>query len=182
MKSAQALGHPAMHLLAYLLVPFSIDVMTVLNLSHIFPDNRMLVVRTGSLLVALSWGYLGLLACLLGGLLFGLPIAGLQAAYFRSRLLQIRKGVETGETPNFDPWIGGIVPWLVMVGVAYLVGRAWVFPPIGGILLAVNVLGAYALVYPAYLLAYEYQQADQELREEEAAATDADVLPMRPPA
>ncbi len=179
MKVSEALKHPAVYLLAYLLVPLTIDLMTALNLAHIFPDSRMFVLRTGSLLVAVSWGWVGLFVCILLGILFGLPVAGLQAAYFRSRLLQIREGVDRQEDPDFDPWIGGLAPWLVMVGVVYLVGRAWVFPPIGGILLAVNVLWARSLVYPVHLLAYEYRRADQELREEEAAA-GAHVLPTRP--
>ena len=66
-----------------------------------------------------------------------------------------------------DPWLTGPWLWLLIAGVAYGIGWFWVFPPLGGPLLAVNVFFARTLTYRAELLAYEYLRADEEVRNEE---------------
>ena len=175
MKSKPFAPHPAMHLLLYLLVPVALNVLCLLNLKSLFPQGSTLILRSGGMLLAVSWGWAGLFMCMILGVLFGLPIAGLQGAYLRSRLARVEKGASPRSALALEPWLSGPWPWIVAAAVAYAVGWVWVFPPLGGPLLAVNVLWARTLIYRPELLAYEYQRAEEEL-EREAEPQPADLL------
>ena len=159
--------HPALYLSAYLLVPLAVDLVTAQYLHKLLPQGSVFVLRASGLLVAISWGSTGLLFCMLLGLLCGLPVALMQIAYLRSRLELVAAGEEVSVALRTNPWIAQLPPWLFAAGIAYLLGRLWVFAPQGGILMAVNVLWARTLVYRAHLLVYEYRRADAELRAEE---------------
>jgi hypothetical protein len=165
------------HLLLYLLVPLAINLICVLKMPELFPLGSTLVLRGGGMLLAVSWGWAGVFTCVLAGVLFGLPIAGLQAAYLRSRLVRIQRGADVRAALRPDPWLAGPWPWLVAALVAFGVGWFWVFPPLGGPLMSVNVLWARTLLYHPELLAYEYRRADQELRREQEPA-DPDLIQL----
>ena len=167
MKTRDSLQHPAIHLVLYLVVPVAINAMCVLNMDKLFPTGSTLVLRGSGMLMAVSWGWAGLFLCALLGAGFGLPIAGMQAVYLRSRLARVERGADVRETLRLDPWLVGGWPWLAALVVAMAVGWVWVFPPLGGPLLAVNALWARTLVYHHELRVYEYLRADAELRQEE---------------
>ena len=170
MRTKFSLPHPAVHLLLYLVVPVTLNVVTAVHMNTLFPSGSTMVFRGSGLLFAVSWGWAGLVLCALLGLLFGLPIAGMQAAYLRSRIRRIERGGDVAAALRLDPWLGGTWPWLLAALVAYGVGWIWVFPPLGGPLMAVNVLWARTLVYHAELLIYEYHRANEELEREEEIA------------
>ncbi len=175
MKASSSLGHPALPLLACLLVPVCIDLACAINLGQLNPSSQTLVLRASGVLLVISWGWAGLLACILFGVLLGLPIAGLQVAYLRAGLARIERGRDVRESLRPESLLLGLGPWFLMVGVAWLVGWAWVFGVLGGTLMAVNVLWARTLVYRAHLLAYEYLRADEELRWQEMAEAEPEV-------
>jgi len=175
-KASSSLGHPAVPLLACLLVPACIDLACAVNLEQLNPSSQTLVLRASGVLLAVSWGWAGLLACILFGVLLGLPVAGLQVAYLRAGLARIERGHDVRESLRPESRLLGLWPWLPMVAVAWLVGWVGVFGVLGGTLMAVNVLWARTLVYRAHLLAYEYLRADEELRWQEMRETE----PERP--
>lgn len=172
MKTSTSFGHPAIPLLASLLAPVCIDLACALNLGQLSPVNQTLVLRTSGVLVLISWGWAGLLACILFGVLLGLPIAGLQVAYLRAGLARIERGHDVRESLRLESPVLSLGPWLLMAAVAWLIGWAWVFGVVGASLMAVNVFWARTLVYRAHLLAYEYLRADEELRWEEMAEAE----------
>jgi hypothetical protein len=157
-------AHPALHLLAYLFVPLAINTLALVHSDKVFPTGGTLVLGGGTTLVAISWGWGGLFFCAFLGACFGLPIAGLQAAYLHSRLARVSRGQDVRQALALDPWLGGPWPWLVAATVAMAVGWVWVFPPIGGPLLAVNVLWARTLLYHHEVRVYELLRADAEAR------------------
>jgi hypothetical protein len=165
MKSKNLLTHPLIHLVGYLLVPVLINTLTILHSDKVLPAGGALMLHGGGVLLAINWGPSGLVLCAFLGVLFGLPIAGMQAAYLSSRLARVDKGADARETLRLDPWLGGPWPWLVAALVAMAVGWVWVFPPLGGPLLAVNVLWARTLVYHHEVRVYEYLCADAALRQ-----------------
>jgi hypothetical protein len=155
-------------MLGYLMVPVLINTLCMLHSDKILPTSGgTLVLGGGGVMVAIAWGWSGLFLCMFLGALFGVPIAGMQAAYLHSRLARVDRGAEPRDLLKMDPWLGGPWPWLLTAAVAMAVGWVWVFPPLGGPLLAVNVLWARTLVYHHELRVYEYLQADAESREEE---------------
>jgi len=167
--------HPTVHLLLYLVVPLAINVLCAVHMKDLFPLGGTLVLRGGGMLFVVSWGWAGLFVCMLLGVLFGLPIAGLQAAYLRSRVARVERGAPVQTLLTLDPWLAGPWPWLAASVVAFAVGWVWVFPPLGGPLVAVNVMWARTLIYRPELLVFEYWQAEEELKREEEART-ADLL------
>ena len=178
MKDSCLLRHPAWELCAYLLVPLAVDLLALLRTPYA-AGAPLLVLRVQGLLVAVSWGGAGLLLCVLAGVLVGLPIAGLQTAAWRARLQQVREGADPRQVLRAAPWTTGALPWLLTAGAAFLLGYPWLFPPLGGILMAVNVLWARTLVYHPHLLAWAYLEADEELRAQEAAAELPALAPAR---
>lgn len=169
MKRRDLLTHPTVHLLVYLLVPLAINLFCLLKMAELFPRGSTFVLRGGGMLFAVSWGWAGLFTCVFGGVLFGLPIAGFQGAYLRSRLARVRRGAEVRTALEYDPWLSGPWPWLLMALVAFGVGWFWVFPPLGGPLLSVNVLWARTLLYRFELQAHQYWRTDEELRQGETS-------------
>ncbi len=170
--------HPAVHLLAYLLVPVALNLLCAAHMESLLPQGGVLIVRGGGLLFAVAWGWAGLLICVLLGVAFGLPIAGLQGAYLRSRVARVERGEEVNRALKLDPWLAGPWPWFAAALVAYAVGWFWVFPPLGGPLMAVNVLWARTLIYRPELMVYEYLRADAEMhQQEENEAGDLVRLP-----
>lgn len=152
--------HPAIKLAAYLLLPVLIDAHLVVYLPYVIPDSSLLMLRTSGMLIAISWGWAGLFLCILLGILIGLPVAGFHIAFLRDRLAQVRRGADVPSTlASFEVWAITTMPWFLMAAVAYLVGYFWLFPPVGGAILAVNVLWARTLVYNQQLWVYEYHRA-----------------------
>ena len=86
MRTKLNLRHPVVHLGAYLLVPLVLNAICIVNMQELFPEGGTLVVRCSGVLLAFSWGWPGIFLCALLGAGLGMPIAGLQAAYLRSRL------------------------------------------------------------------------------------------------
>ena len=177
MKSKLSLTHPAVHMMAYLLVPLAINAFAMLHSDKVFPTGGTLVLRTSGVLVAFTWGWAGLFLCAFLGACFGLPIAGLQAAYLHSRLARVSRGQDVRQALALDPWLGGPWPWLVAAAVAMAVGWVWVFPPMGGPLLAVNVLWARTLLYHHEVRVYELLRAEEELHGEESHETSLVRVP-----
>jgi len=152
--------HPAFKLAAYLLVPLVLDTHLVMFLPYFTPDSPLLMLRTSGMLIAISWGGAGLLFTILIGIGLGLPVAGCQIAFLRDRLARVQRGADV-PTVLSSPEVGVIttIPWFAMAAVGYLIGYFWLFPPIGGAVVAVNVLWARTLVYHHHLWVYEYQKA-----------------------
>ena len=152
--------HPAFKLAAYLLLPLLLDAHLIMFLPYFTPDASLLMVRTSGMLIAISWGWAGLSFAILVGIGLGLPVAGFQIAFLRDRLARVRRGADVLSTLG-SPEVAVIltIPWFVMAAVGYLVGYFWLFPPIGGAIVAINVLWARTLVYHHHLWVYEYQKA-----------------------
>ena len=152
--------HPAVKLAAYLLLPVSLDIVSAKYLAYLQPDWSLFIVRGSGMLIAVSWGWAGLLCCVMVGILLGLPVAGLHIAFLRDRLAQLRDGSDVSRVlDGTDSLIITVVPWFLMAAIGYVVGFFWLFPPLGGPLLAVNVLWPRTLVYHHQLWVYEYQKA-----------------------
>ena len=154
------LEHPTFKLAAYLLLPVLINANVVLCLPNIVPDWSLLMLRSSGVLIAVSWGWSGLLFCMLTGIALGLPVAACHVAFLRHRLARVQRGADVPGTLN-GPVVAAItiVPWFLMATVGYLSAHFWLFPPIGGPIVAVNVLWARTLVYHQQLWVYEYEKA-----------------------
>ena len=116
------------------------------------------MLRGSGILVAISWGWPGMLFCVLTGVVLGLPVAAFSIAFLRRRLAQVSRGADANST------LGGplvkfvlVMPWFLMAAAAYLATHSWLFPPVGGPLVALNVLWARTLVYRYHLRAYDQQ-------------------------
>ncbi len=152
--------HPAIKLSAYLLLPLLLDILSVKYLAYLHPDSSLFVVRGPGMLMAISWGWAGLLFCILMGILLGLPVAALHIAFLRDRLARLREGGDVSSIlDSTDTLIITVAPWFLMAAIGYIIGFFWIFAPLGGPLLAVNVLWPRTLVYHQQLWIYEYQKA-----------------------
>lgn len=178
LSNRSLLRHPAVHLLICLSVPLVIDVLCLFTFSTLLPRGGTLAFGSSDMLIAISWGGAGLFLCIVMGALLGLPIAGLQIAYLRSRLARLAQGEDPRRALALDPMIAGMAPWLLMTGVAWIAARSWVFPPLGGPLVAVNVLWASALVYPLQWQVHESLLADEELRRAEEPDPELTTLQL----
>ena len=159
-EDASCLGHPAQHLSLYFAVPLLINGATALYLTRLNPDATLLLVRLPGILVGISWGWAGLLLCILLGVMLGLPVAAFQAAYVRCNLAEVTQGTDLPKS-LYGPTaaLALNLPWLIATPIAYLVGHFWLFPPLGGPLLAANVLWVRVLLYGQHLRIHQYQQA-----------------------
>ena len=150
---------PGHQVLVYLLVPVALDALTVVYLGRINPEFSMLLVRLPGAMMGVCWGWAGFVLCIILGLMLGFPVAGFQSAYLSHRLAEMRRSGNPGPVLPARTELLINLPWFLAAAVGYLVGYAWLFPPVGGALLAGNVLWMRALLYPQHVQIYRYEQA-----------------------
>ncbi len=174
MRSRGILAHPACLLATYLLVPLIINGIVASWLSRTDLMADALVVGVPGAVVVIEWGWTGLAFCLWVGALMGVPVAGLQAAYLKDQLRAVKRGADFDRTFESAEYVLMMTaPWLMGVLVGHLVGSLFIFSPIGGPLIAVNVLWARVFVYAAHMRVYSYGR----LCEAEAQGTSPVSLP-----
>ncbi len=149
------LNHPLFVLAAYLLVPLVMNILVACSFhTHTLPVEALVLAVPGAVAV-IQWGWAGLLCCVAVGLLIGLPIVGLQRAYLYHKIQALRDGARFQRVFILEEYVIMMTaPWLMGMVVGHLIGSLLVFPPVGGPLIAVNVLWARTLVYPSHRQAY----------------------------
>ncbi len=159
--------HPLLRLLPYLIASLLINGSVVLLLAHLTPDSALLLIRFPGVLMGISWGWAGLVLCVFVGIVMGLPVVAFQGAYVALKLSQIAQGADFHETlGNRTAEAILIFPWFVAAAVGYVFGYFWVFPPLGGPLIAANILWVRLLLYRQHLWIYAYEKAYLQQQQE----------------
>ena len=154
------LPHPVQHLSLYFVVPLLLNAGMALYVTRLTPDSALLLIKLPGFLAGISWGWAGLLLCIVLGVMLGLPIAAFQTAYLRYKLARV---AQDGDLPKAlcGPTTAAALslPWLMAAPIAYILGYFWLFPPLGGPLLAANLLWVRVLLYGEHLRVYQYHEA-----------------------
>ncbi len=174
-QAADDSGQAIRHLLLYFLIPLLINGAAAVSLAHLNPDSALLLIKLPGVLMGISWGWAGLLLCISLGVMLGLPVAAFQSAYVTHKLAQVAEGADFGAALG-NPTSAALInlPWFAAAAVGYVAGYVWLFPPLGGPLIAANILWVRSLLYRQHLWLHEHERAyGQQQRQERSLSTQA---------
>jgi hypothetical protein len=176
-------GHPIVLLAVYLLVPVSLNAAAIALGRNLLIQRHVLVLRLPGVLVGIQWGWAGIVACALVGFTIGVPVAMMQTTCLRDKLRAGRAGTVPCSTFLSARYVLCMtVPWLVAFAAGHLLGDAMAYKPIGGALIASDVLLARVLVYRSHRDAWLWvleSQSDEGRIPVRRGLTEAIVGPER---